>query len=108
MLGLAPRNWQAVANLGHRSSAMNQPSEYRSSEPPQKAETPWRLIVFAVIAVVTVVFILQNRERREIDFLFFEVRTRVWVGLFIAVLLGVILDRLFQSWWRRRRAAKDG
>ena len=59
---------------------MNQPSEYRSSEPQEKAETPWRLIIFAVIAVITVIFILQNRERREIDFLFFEVRTRVWVG----------------------------
>jgi uncharacterized integral membrane protein len=89
-----------------RSTAMNQPSEYRSSEPQTNNETPWRLIVFAVIAVVTVIFILQNRERHEIDFLFFEVRTRVWVGLFIAVLLGVLLDRLFQSWWRRRKAAR--
>jgi uncharacterized integral membrane protein len=106
MPGGGARSWQAVANFGHRESAMNQPSEYRASEPDQK-ETPWRLIVFGLIAIVTVVFILQNRERREIDFLFFEVRTRVWVGLFIAVILGVVLDRLFQSWWRRRREAKN-
>lgn len=85
---------------------MNMPNEYRTSEPEQK-DTPWRLIVFGVIAIVTVIFILQNREKREIDFLFFEVRTRVWVGLFIALILGVILDRLFQSWWRRRKAARN-
>jgi uncharacterized integral membrane protein len=96
-----------VANIGHRESAMNMPNEYRASEPEQQNETPWRLIIFAVIAVLTVIFILQNREKREIDFLFFEVRTRVWVGLFIAVILGVVLDRLFQSWWRRRKAAKN-
>jgi uncharacterized integral membrane protein len=107
MLGRGVRSWQAVANFGPQESAMNQPSEYRNSEPQQKAETPWRLIVFAVIAIVTVIFILQNRERRQIDFLFFEVRTRVWVGLFVAVLLGVVLDRLFQSWWRRRKARND-
>jgi uncharacterized integral membrane protein len=86
---------------------MNQPSEYRSSEPQPKAETPWRLINFAVIAVVTVIFILQNRERTNIDFLFIEFKARVWTSLLIALVLGVILDRLFQGWWRRRRAAKD-
>jgi uncharacterized integral membrane protein len=86
---------------------MNQPSEYRSSEQQPKAETPWRLIVFAVIAVVTVVFILQNRERTNIDFLFVEFKARVWTSLLIALVLGVLLDRLFQSWWRRRKAGRD-
>lgn len=64
------------------------------------------LIGFIVVAVIAVVFILQNRERRQIDFLFFEVTTRVWTSLAVSVALGVLLDRLFSSWWRRRR--RDG
>lgn len=85
---------------------MNMPNEYRTSEPEQK-DTPWRLIIFGVIAIVTVIFILQNRERTNIDFLFFEVKARVWTSMLIAIVLGVILDRLFLSWWRRRKAAKN-
>jgi uncharacterized integral membrane protein len=86
---------------------MNQPSEYRSSEPQQSAETPWRLIIFAVIAVVTVIFILQNRERTNIDFLFIEFKARVWTSLLIALVLGIVLDRLFIGWWRRRKASRN-
>lgn len=85
---------------------MNMPNEYRTSEPEQK-DTPWRLIIFGVIAIITVIFILQNRERTNIDFLFFEVKARVWTSMLIAIVLGVILDRLFLSWWRRRKAAKN-
>lgn len=86
---------------------MNQPNEYRTNDSPQqKAETPWRLIIFGVLLVVTVVFILQNRERTSIDFLFFEVKARVWTSMVLAVVLGVVLDRLFLAWWRRRKAAK--
>lgn len=70
--------------------------------------TPWKLIGFVVLAVVCVVFVLQNRERSTVDFLFFEFESRQWVNLAVAVLLGVVLDRLFLGWWRRgrrRRAA---
>lgn len=70
--------------------------------------TPWKLIGFVVLAAVCVVFVLQNRERSTVDFLFFEIESRQWVNLAVAVLLGVVLDRLFLGWWRRgrrRRAA---
>lgn len=87
---------------------MNQPSEYRSSEPQPQTETPWRLIIFGVLAVITVVFVLQNRERTNIDFLFIEFKARVWTSLLISVVLGIVLDRLFISWWRRRKAGKEG
>lgn len=60
------------------------------------------LIGFAVVAAATLVFILQNTEKPRIKFLFLSVRTRLWLALIIAVLLGILLDRLLQSWWRRR------
>lgn len=56
-----------------------------------------------IVAAVTIVFILQNRERTTIDFLVFEVRSRVWIALAVAIGLGVILDRLITVWWRRRK-----
>lgn len=87
---------------------MTQPNEPRYNQnEPETSGPPWRLIIFGVVVAVTVIFILQNRERRNVDFLFFEVKTRVWTSLLIALVLGVILDRLFLSWWRRRRERRD-
>ncbi len=68
---------------------------------------PIRLILFVVVAVVAVVFVLQNRERTSIDFLVFELRSRTWAAIATSIALGVALDRLFLSWWRRRRAADN-
>ena len=60
-------------------------------------------IAFIVLLVVSGVFILQNRERTTIDFLVFELRSRVWTAIAVAIGLGVLLDRLISAWWRRRR-----
>jgi len=61
------------------------------------------LIAFIVVAILAVVFVLQNGERAEIDFLFFDVGTDVWVAIAISIGVGVLLDRLLIAWWRRRR-----
>ena len=60
-------------------------------------------IGFVVLLVVSGVFILQNRERTTIDVLVFELRSRVWTAIAVAIGLGVLLDRLISAWWRRRR-----
>ncbi len=61
------------------------------------------LIALVVLAIATVVFVLRNGERAEIDFLFADVRSRVWVLIAIAIAIGIVLDRLLITWWRRRR-----
>ena len=61
------------------------------------------LIGLVVLAVASVIFIIQNSERPKITFLFFSVRTRLWVAIALAIALGVVLDRLFAIWWRRRK-----
>jgi uncharacterized integral membrane protein len=61
------------------------------------------LIGLGVVIVLFVVFFLQNSEQLSIDFLFFEKRTTIRWSLLIAVVLGVLLDRIFTMWWRRRR-----
>jgi len=64
---------------------------------------PVALILAAVIGALTVIFIVQNSDTVQTDFLFFSVETRQWVAIVVAVVLGVILDRLFGIWWRRTR-----
>ena len=61
------------------------------------------LIAFIVLAVLAVVFVLQNGERADISFLFFDVGASVWVAIAIAIGVGILLDRLLLAWWRRRR-----
>ena len=61
------------------------------------------LIGLIVLAVATVIFIVQNSDDSKVRFLFIEVKTKVWVGIAIALVLGAILDRLFSIWWRRRK-----
>ncbi|BAN01866.1 LapA family protein [Ilumatobacter coccineus] len=65
------------------------------------------LILVAVIAIIAGVFILQNREEAQIQFLFFDGTFRVWTAIAFAILLGVLLDRAILMWWRRARRDKD-
>lgn len=64
---------------------------------------PWRLIGFVVVAAAAAMFVLQNRERKTVDFLFFEINSRQWVNIVVAIAVGVVLDRLFIGWRKRRR-----
>lgn len=64
------------------------------------------LIVFGLIAVLTLVFFLQNSEPVFIDFLVFEKKTTIRWSILMAIVFGVLLDRLAAVWWRRRRNAK--
>ena len=61
------------------------------------------LIGLVLLAVASVIFIVQNSDRSKVRFLFISVTTRVWVGVVVAIALGVVLDRLFSIWWRRRK-----
>ena len=64
------------------------------------------LIAFGIIAVLAVIFFLQNGERTSIDFWVFEKTTTKRWTILMSILLGVALDRLFSFWWRRRRRRK--
>lgn len=64
---------------------------------------PVFLILLILVAAVTAVFIAQNRERTNIEFLFLDFNSRVWTAIVISLLLGVLLDRLILMWWRRAR-----
>jgi uncharacterized integral membrane protein len=64
--------------------------------------TTTTLIILVVIVAIAATFIIQNSDKATIRFLFISVTTRIWAGFLIALALGVLLDRLFAMWWRRR------
>jgi uncharacterized integral membrane protein len=65
------------------------------------------LIAFGIVAILAAIFFLQNGERTSIDFLVFEKRTTIRWSLLMAIVFGVVLDRLIGFWWRRRRRDRD-
>jgi uncharacterized integral membrane protein len=68
-----------------------------------RRQVPSRLIVAGVALIVALVFIFQNSERVETTFLVFNVTTRLWVGLLVALLVGAILGQAVEVAWNRRR-----
>lgn len=50
-----------------------------------------RLVLFAAIFVYAVVFVLQNSTRVTIDFVFFELQSRLWLGFIASLLIGALL-----------------
>ena len=66
------------------------------------------LILFGVVAIVTAIFILQNGHETPAKFLWFDREIKLWVAIVASVVLGILLDRLILTWWRRaRKRRKD-
>lgn len=75
------------------------------NEIPQEKprEIPWRLIGVAVVALIIAVFIVQNWEKTPVEFLFFDINSQLSLSLIVAILFGVVIDRLVIGLNRRRR-----
>ncbi len=65
----------------------------------------WRLIFFLLLALVLVVFAVQNTGSVDLSFLGWSWNVPLAVVLVGVVVATVILDEIFGFWWRRRRAA---
>ena len=72
----------------------------------RSAPSVW-LVLFGVVAVGTTIFILQNGERVPAEFLWFDAEIRLWVAIIASICLGIVLDRLILTWWRRRHRRDD-
>lgn len=62
-----------------------------------------RLAVAGVAILVAVLFMSQNNDEVDLNFLVFEVTTRVWVGLLVTLVLGALLGQAVEAMWGRRR-----
>lgn len=74
-------------------------------EPIRRGSTT-KWVVLAVLAVLILFFVLQNRDRANVDFLFWDADLRLWVALLFAAALGflagVILGRITKGRRRER------
>jgi uncharacterized integral membrane protein len=61
-----------------------------------------KLIGFVVVFAVIAIFIIANDKPVQVSFWLWEWDTTVRWAIFIAVLLGIVLDRLFSYGMRRR------
>ena len=63
--------------------------------------TKW--VVLAVLAVLILFFVLQNRDEANVDFLFWDADLRLWVALLFATLLGFVAGLLVGRITKGRR-----
>ncbi|MFT6293624.1 MAG: putative integral membrane protein [Ilumatobacter sp.] len=72
----------------------------------QNGPSLWLLLVI-LVAIATAVFILQNGEKVAAEMLWFDREIKLWVAIVVSIGLGILLDRLILTWWRRARRHKD-
>jgi uncharacterized integral membrane protein len=76
--------------------------EERPSGTGSSGPSIW-LISFAVLAICGTIFAFQNSSEVPTQFLWLDGQFKYWVTILASIGLGVILDRLILTWWRRSR-----
>jgi uncharacterized integral membrane protein len=74
-------------------------------QPAPGRDTPWRLIVFAALAVYAILIVLFNRKQVEVSFVFFSARISLLVLILLCVGIGFAAGYLFDELRARRRGA---
>ena len=64
------------------------------------------LVAWLVIVAVSAIFFFRNGEPTKLDFMFVTTHNKTRWLVITCIAIGVILDRLFTMWWRRRRRIK--
>jgi uncharacterized integral membrane protein len=79
-------------------------SEQGPSPAPQR-DTPWKLIVFGVLAVYAILIILFNRDQVEVSFVFFSAEISLLVLILLCVGIGFATGYLFEQLRGRRKGS---
>jgi uncharacterized integral membrane protein len=78
-----------------------------SQEPPRapspENETPWRLILFAALAVYAILIVLFNRKQVEVSFVVFSARISLLILILLCVGIGFAAGYLFDQLRGRRK-----
>lgn len=69
---------------------------------PEK-NTPWKLIVFGVLALYAILIVLLNRDQVEVSFVFFSTRISLLVLIVLCVGIGFAAGFLFDQMRDRRK-----
>jgi uncharacterized integral membrane protein len=82
---------------------MARDDESPAARQQESRDINFKLIGIVVLAVLIVVFIAQNRKPAKTTFLFFDVTTKQWVSLLVAMVIGALLGALLRVAWSGRR-----
>jgi uncharacterized integral membrane protein len=90
--------------VAYRPESSDVPLEQSSDGPDLRLIA--RLLVAAAAVVLAILFVMQNSDRVEMSFVFFDVTSRLWVGLLVALILGALLGQAAEALWERRKKRK--
>jgi uncharacterized integral membrane protein len=65
-----------------------------------------QVIGIVVLVALLIAFVVDNTRRVKVGFVFGDRQTRLIYVLVITFVLGILVDRLWQH-WRRRRSRRD-
>jgi uncharacterized integral membrane protein len=68
----------------------------------QPKQRNWRNWALGIAVLVAIIFIAQNAQRVEVQFLFVDTTTPLIFALLIAILLGIVIGYVFPLVRRRR------
>lgn len=72
-----------------------------------KERRSWRTYAAGVVAVVVLVFVIQNSQEVEVDFIFATTSTPLFFVILIAAALGALIGWLFPHVRRDRRRERN-
>ena len=85
--------------------ASTKPSTNRKASPKNWTTKTWARAAIALLLLVYVIlFIVLNSKSVKIDFVFFSVRSQLWVGFLVCLVLGGVLGSAFAAY--RKHSAK--
>jgi uncharacterized integral membrane protein len=64
---------------------------------------PWKLVLWAALALYALAFLLLNDKKQSVDFVFFTVNTRLIWLILLSMALGAALAIIGPRWWRSRK-----
>jgi uncharacterized integral membrane protein len=86
------------------SGDVQQPSG--AAAPPRERSWLPRLVIGGLALVLAVIFVLQNSERVQTTFLFWDRQPRLWVVILVSLVLGALLGQVVPALIRRSRSGK--
>jgi uncharacterized integral membrane protein len=83
----------------------DQTSNPKTSRPARRLKGPQltRILVGAAALIYGIIFVVLNRTRVRIHFVFFTVTSRLWVGFVVCLVLGALLGQALGTYRKRSR-----
>lgn len=84
----------------------NEEYDHRPGPEGRSGPSIW-LVLFGLLAIAGAIFAIQNGQDVETEFLWLDGQFKFWMSILASIGLGVVLDRLILTWWRRARRRDD-